>query len=338
MAWIAAIISAVGGLAAGAGQKSAASKASKSAALQAAAGYGGAKKGLEPYAKVGRKAAYSLAELMGMEGYRTPEEQAYTQFLKTKPTLPGETPWQSKADSSTLAISGHPMYQEDRKSGQYALSVGLSGLGGIADVAFQGARKDRKDAARAALYEDVAARKKYRQDLKEWNKKKAELEAASTASLANYDPSAALRRTPGYEFRFGEGERAVQANQAARNNTLSGRALKELTQYGQGFASNEFQNEFARRLSLANMGQQAQTATGNWSVGQGATLGNLALGQGQANADFYGTANNALQSGLSNYLTYQARQNQTPAATTPYSSSYGPAYGTDATLLSELPR
>lgn len=294
---------------------------------------------MRPYADVGDKSVYSLAELMGLQGYRTREEQALTEFLQTKPQAPGAATWADKADSLTKNIVGHPMYQEDRNSELYGLSVGLSGLGGIADVAFQGARKKKKKAARAAAAQNAQAQEQYLKSLAEWETKKAEMEAAANASLTNYDPTAALRRTPGYEFRYGEGERAVQANQAARNNTLSGRALKELTQYGQGFASNEYQNEFARRMSLAGMGQQTQTTLGNISIGQGTGLANLQLGQGQANADFYGTANNALQSGLSNYLTYRERQNATNQQTaTPYTSSYQPAYGTDATLLSQLPR
>ena len=51
---------------------------------------------------------------------------------------------------------------------------------------------------------------------------------------------------PGYRFRLAEGQKGVANALGARGMRLSGRALKEMNRYNQGFASNEFGNAFAR--------------------------------------------------------------------------------------------
>jgi hypothetical protein len=63
----------------------------------------------------------------------------------------------------------------------------------------------------------------------------------------------------GYQFRLGQGTNAVNTNMALRGSLGSGAAAKELLQYGQGEASNEFgkyvgmlQNQQGVGLSAAN--------------------------------------------------------------------------------------
>ncbi len=57
---------------------------------------------------------------------------------------------------------------------------------------------------------------------------------------------------PGYEFRRQEGLRAVQNSAAAQTGALSGAAAKAMEQYGQGLASQEYNNFFNRRTQQAN--------------------------------------------------------------------------------------
>ncbi|HEV2275649.1 MAG TPA: hypothetical protein VGR96_15865 [Acidobacteriaceae bacterium] len=82
---------------------------------------------------------------------------------------------------------------------------------------------------------------------------------------------------PGYQFRLQQGQEALQAAAAANGGALSGNTLEALTNYNQGFASNEFQNAYNRALQgyLTNMGQQQNLA----SLGLGATqyAGNTGL-------------------------------------------------------------
>lgn len=82
---------------------------------------------------------------------------------------------------------------------------------------------------------------------------------------------------PGYQFRLAQGQQALQAAAAANGGALSGNTLEALTNYNQGFASNEFQNAYNRALQgyLTNLGQQQNLA----GLGLGATqyAGNTGL-------------------------------------------------------------
>jgi hypothetical protein len=92
---------------------------------------------------------------------------------------------------------------------------------------------------------------------------------------------------PGYSFRLQEGIKALDRSASARGNLLSGSTLKGITQYGQDFASNEYQNAYNRYTqnqntrynqlaSLTNMGQNTAVQMGNagmqYADSYGATL------------------------------------------------------------------
>lgn len=146
---------------------------------------------------------------------------------------------------------------------------------------------------------------------------------------------------PGYGFRLKEGLRALENSAAARGGLLSGNAMRGITRYGQGLASEEYGNAFNRyqaeraaRLnplqSLAGMGQSnAATmagqagaagsalagAAGNLGAGLASTYGqmgqNLAqneMARGNIRASSYMGAANALAGGLGNYMNYQQNQ------------------------------
>lgn len=110
-----------------------------------------------------------------------------------------------------------------------------------------------------------------------------------------------LYNDPGYQFQFGEGERALNA-QAARSGLLgSGRALKEATQYGQGQAEGQFNNVYNRNLkrwAFENEGLKDLTGTGLTAA---TGIGDLALATGRNRADYRvrrGQGRNDLSSGL----------------------------------------
>ena len=103
---------------------------------------------------------------------------------------------------------------------------------------------------------------------------------------------------PSYQFRLSEGQRALQAQQAARGNRFGGQALKDINNYAQEAASQEYGNAYNRfrqnqqdifsRLSgLAGMGN-----AGGASQQIGQTAGNIGqLGvQGQSAANEYNTS------------------------------------------------
>lgn len=117
------------------------------------------------------------------------------------------------------------------------------------------------------------------------------------------DPSS-IQNDPSYQWRMSQGQQALERNMAARGGMLGGAALKQLQRYGQGFASQEFQNQFNRLSALAGIGQAAaNTMTGvAGNFGANAMEGATALGNIDASRalGIAGSLNNALDT----YLDY----------------------------------
>ena len=55
-----------------------------------------------------------------------------------------------------------------------------------------------------------------------------------------------LEATPGYQFRMNQGMKAIERTAAAKGNLLSGNTLAAAQEYGQGLASQEYQNHINR--------------------------------------------------------------------------------------------
>jgi hypothetical protein len=137
---------------------------------------------------------------------------------------------------------------------------------------------------------------------------------AQTSQPTAPRPSAleALQDRPGYNFRFNEGQRALDSSAAARGMTMSGANIKAQTRYGQDYASNEYDREINRLLAVMGGGQVAtnnqQSAIGQaGALNQQATLnaGNARASayqqQGQAWANGIGGAANAITGGIGAY-------------------------------------
>lgn len=100
---------------------------------------------------------------------------------------------------------------------------------------------------------------------------------------------------PSYRWRFQQGLQGVQNSAAAGSGSLSGAALKALTDYGQQAASQEFGsafdrfqtqqgNIFERLSSLAQTGQNAAAGVGVNAINTGASIGGNIVGAGNAGA------------------------------------------------------
>lgn len=120
-----------------------------------------------------------------------------------------------------------------------------------------------------------------------WGRQQDEMEPwkqAGLKALAGLQDGSFYQQDPGYQFRLDEGNKAINAAMAARGNAGGGAALKELTRYGQGFASNEYQNAWNRTNQLANYGNNASMALGNFAGGHATNLANNAIGYGNSQA------------------------------------------------------
>ena len=136
---------------------------------------------------------------------------------------------------------------------------------------------------------------------------------------------------PGYAFRMSEGLKALDQTAASRGGVLSGNALRAATLYGQGLASEEYQNAFNRyqtsRAAALSPLQQLQGIGQAAASNQAASAGQYGTGvasalTGAANAQAAGTMGtaNAISSGLGSYLNYSQNQNIANALRT---STYG---------------
>lgn len=117
-----------------------------------------------------------------------------------------------------------------------------------------------------------------------------------------YSPS-----DPSYQWRLDQGVNALDRSASAQGAMNSGGTLKALTRYGQGLASTEFQNDFARNNTLAGYGMQAAQgqaqAQNNYATGTANALFSAANGQrlaygdkGDAKASQFGDIANGIQS------------------------------------------
>lgn len=90
--------------------------------------------------------------------------------------------------------------------------------------------------------------------------------------------------SPDYQFTRDEGLKAVQNSAAGAGGLYSGNALRGVTDYASGLASQQYGNWFNRNAALAGIGQTANSQVGNAAMQTGANVGNLLAMQGDARA------------------------------------------------------
>lgn len=117
------------------------------------------------------------------------------------------------------------------------------------------------------------------------------------------DILAGIEQDPGYQYQLEQGMNAIQGSAAARNNLLSGRTLRGLTEFGQQLGTSYADQAYNRELGAFQNEQnqlQALMQGGLAAGGQPSQLPQLALAGGQAQAAGITGAANALTGTLSN--------------------------------------
>lgn len=117
-----------------------------------------------------------------------------------------------------------------------------------------------------------------------------------------------ITSNPAYQFRLQQGENAINASAAARGGYFSGATGQALQNYGQGEASQEYENQYNRLASLASLGQNAATQTGNFGAQATTNAGNYGIGAAQAQTQ--GLASVGQNVGTLAGTIYQQNQNQ----------------------------
>lgn len=124
---------------------------------------------------------------------------------------------------------------------------------------------------------------------------------------------------PGYGFRLQQGTQAVRNAASAGSGALSGAALKDLIDYSQNAASQEYTDAFNRyqtqqgniyqRLSdIARLGQSAAAGVGSAGTALAGNAGQAISNAGAAAGAGIVGAGNALGQGATNYWLYGTPQ------------------------------
>jgi hypothetical protein len=119
-----------------------------------------------------------------------------------------------------------------------------------------------------------------------------------------------ISQDPGYQFRLDQGLKGVSNSASAAGTSLSGATLKELTQYGQQYASGEFNAAFGRDLATkqnllqtdiarAGIGTSATSTSANVGTQTAGSIGNTITGIGNATAAGQVGVANAIGGGIS---------------------------------------
>lgn len=90
----------------------------------------------------------------------------------------------------------------------------------------------------------------------------------------------AFLNSPQYQFALQQGQQDLDRNAASRGTLFSGNHTQASTQFGQGLASQQFQNYFNNLSGLASRGENAAAGVGN--AGRAMTESNNRLRMGTA--------------------------------------------------------
>jgi hypothetical protein len=131
---------------------------------------------------------------------------------------------------------------------------------------------------------------------------------------------------PGYAFRLKEGQKALDAQAAARGGLISGNALRAAVGFGQEMGSQEYTNAFNRYQqeraaklqplqSLAGVGQTTAANLGQAGAANAGAMGNYLTGGAAAGAAGQVGSANAYSNAVGTYLNYNQGNNLVAALT-----------------------
>ncbi len=176
--------------------------------------------------------------------------------------------------------------------------------GGLGALSASKAAKAQKKGADASIAEQRRQYDQSRTDMLPW------LESGKSAltdlnALASGDTSKFFA-DPGYNFARTEGMRGIEQSAAARGGAASGNALKALSEFNQGLASQQYGDFYNRTAARAGVGQSTSNSLANLGQNYASGVGQAYQQAGDARASgVMGTANslaNAANTGLNLWL------------------------------------
>lgn len=135
-----------------------------------------------------------------------------------------------------------------------------------------------------------------------------------------FSPTDWLRSTPGYQFNFDEGARAMNTRLAGQGRLQSGDASREAIRYGQNYGDRIYGDQYNRLASIAGAGQVASSANQQAGQNYANNQTNLNMNNANARASSYQSGANAWTNalgGVAGSATWALGQMpSTPPATT----------------------
>lgn len=176
-------------------------------------------------------------------------------------------------------------------------AAGAVGAAAIGSGAAKSAAKAQTDSAALGVEEQRRQYDQTRTDMAPWR----EAGGAAIGQLSQMiQPGYDHTTSPGYQFRFNEGQRAVESSAASKGMLMSGGNLKDLVRYGQGVAAQDYGDQFNRVASVSQGGQQAATNLGQFGANASNQISNLYTQAGNAKASGYVGSANAWGQGIGN--------------------------------------
>lgn len=123
-----------------------------------------------------------------------------------------------------------------------------------------------------------------------------------------------FRESPGYQFRLGEGLKALEKRGSAMGTTLSGSQLKGLQEYAQNLASQEYGQQLGRLGGLAGQGLQASGQGAGILAGTGQNILGAYSGLGRTQAQMAGMAGKAKSQFMSDLMGMMSSGGETEEA------------------------
>jgi hypothetical protein len=161
-----------------------------------------------------------------------------------------------------------------------AAAVATVGAAYMGKKASDKAAAAQQHAADASIAEQQAARNEYQHNIAPYMQ--AGTGALGTINALNAGDFSSFQQSPDYQFRFDQGMQGLDRSAAARGAVNAGGTDADRIAYGQGMASQGFNDFYNRQYNLAAMGQNAIAGQGSMAQSTAGNIGNLLTGAANA--------------------------------------------------------
>lgn len=148
--------------------------------------------------------------------------------------------------------------------------------------AAEDAAEAQRDGANAGIAEQRAAREQFQQNIAPYLQFGQQGIDGLQGLMADPD---SIQDSAAYQWQIGQGINALDRSASAGGALGSGGHQVDLLRYGQGLASQEYGNQWARLMGVAGMGQNAAVGAGQMGQQSANAMGNLYGNIGQAGAN-----------------------------------------------------